>query len=222
MTPKLKSHILNPLYLAEKSSDIFTTSNFDVTVDPFDDERTVRFLGVVDEANVPLRLTSLYYLTNLADESLGLMDAIVTLSQGKTINELKTMTMKELDYYLRLNTHEPAFKYYHDNHYKLLKCMEKIALYIEEKKQTLPWHKVERSGPYESLPDFEKLDLIDEILARFIVIPKIIKCDIWCEDVEGNTIFLNNAEELTEKEKTQIQHILFYHLCSERLRVVYL
>lgn len=222
MTPKLKSHILNPLYLADKTSDIFNASNLDVTVEPFDDERTVRFLGVVDETSLPLRLSKLYYLTNLMDEFLGLMDAIVHLAQGKTINELKTMGMKELDYYLRLNTHESAFKYYHDNHYKLLKCMEKIALYIEEKKQTLPWHKVERDGPYESLPDFEKLDVIDEVLARFIIIPKVIKCDIWCEDVEGNTIFLNNSENLSEKEKTQVQHILFYHLSSERLRVVYL
>ena len=114
MTPKLKSHILNPLYLADKTSDIFTASNFDVTVDPFEDEKTIRFLGVVDETTLPLKLTKLYYLTNLTDESLGLIDAIVTLSQVKTINELKTMGMKELDYYLRFNTHEPAFKYYHE------------------------------------------------------------------------------------------------------------
>lgn len=222
MTPKLKSHILNPLFLADNSSEILNTSNFDFTYEPFSDDKTIRFLGIVDESTLPLKLTKLHYLTNLVDEELGLIDAIVTLAQEKTLNELKEVKMRELDYYLRLDTSEPSFKYYHDTHYKLIESLERIARYIEDKKQMKPWHKVDRDGPYETLPDFEKLDLVDEILARFVTTVNLIEGDIWCEDVEGSTIYLNSEKELTPKEKAKVQHVLIYHLSSDHLRVEYL
>ena len=222
MTPKLKSHILTPLHLADSHSDIFQKANLDFTVDPFDDERTVRFLAIIDESKSPIVIERLAYLTNLSDEHLGLLDAIVTIAQKKNIAELKAIKMRELDYYLRQDINIPSFKFYHDDHYKLLSTLEKMAKYVDEKKQTLPWLKVERDGEFFDLPLFEQLDLIDEILARFIMTPRLIEADIWCEDIEEENIFLNASRVLTPKEQDKLYEIFVYHLQNQNIKVNYL
>lgn len=222
MTPKLKSHTLNPIYLADSHSDIFQKSNLDFTVDPFDDDRTVRFLAVIDETKSPIVVDKLYYLTNLNDEHLGLMDAIVAIAQGKNIAELKEIKMRELDYYLRQEASVPSFKFYHDDHYKLLSALEKLAKYVDDKKQTLPWLKVERDGEFLELPTFEQLDLVDEILARFITTPKLIDIDIWCEDIEEENIFINASRNLTPPEELKLREVLTYHLQNPNIKVNYL
>lgn len=222
MTPKLKSHTLNPIYLADSNSDIFKKSNLDFTVDPFDDDRTVRFLAVLDETKSPIVIESLYFLTNLNDKDLGLMDAIVAIAQGKNLLELKEIGMRELDYYLRQDGSVPSFKFYHDDHYKLLSSLEKMAKYIEDKKQTLPWLKVERDGEFLDLPTFEQLDIVDEILARFVTSPKLVDADIWCEDIEEESIFINTSRSLTPQEEMKLREVLNYHLQNQNLKVSYL
>lgn len=219
MTPKLKNHIESPKFICDETSDFVLKADIDITHEPFDCDLSIRFLGSIDESQDPPVIKKLFYMTNLQDEDLGLIDAITELAQGKNIEELKKIQMVDLDHFLRETPHVPSFKFYHTDYYKLLAGLELISDYVKKKKHLKPWHNKERDGSFLSLPTFEKIDLVDEILERFLVIPGAVSSELFCDDIKGNEIFILSSKELDTYEEDQILKALRYHLHEENLRL---
>lgn len=204
MTQKLNEHINKPLHFDPKAKDDFdyyTTVlgaiiSFKVECDMFNGENC---------------LIKVRYFTAISSESLGLIDAFISLILGKPVDVLDRVTPRELDYYLRDTTDKASFEYYTDELFKIIGLGEflyKSISGIDEKRYRL----IDETGQlFFDLSFSEQVELVEEFSSKYIY-PRTNFLELDVSDIEDGILHLSVSDHNELKKFDKLLADLSYEL----------
>ncbi len=167
----------------------------------------VHFFGLIDYNEVPPKLEAAKFSTNLSEANLVMLDVLIEFATGKDITNITSISLREIDNYLRDNNSEPAFSNngtalfpLFDSSIKLLSkvletenqnsSQEKSSPTInKDYKHTISYFPFNKKSTYPELSKEEKLNLIDQIIKDHISRPlKKDNGSIECVFADDNII----------------------------------
>jgi hypothetical protein len=167
------------------------------------------FFGTKKEEEV--LISEIFYKANYNGPYLGVIDAYISLIQGKPVEASDRFPIKELDYFLRDNSSEPAFTAYSQEIYEIIGIGEKIKDHVFGKKEDVGFV-FDQKNEFSDLSSSEQYEVIEELLS-FYFYKKGVDIDaIECDDIDFPKMKFICSEEyrlkLAELVKNQIDNSL--------------
>ena len=153
-----------------------------------------------------LLFNELFYETEAKGELLGLIEAYFCLIQGKAVEAVDRLTMKELDYFLRKDNAIPSFDYYTPKQLEVLSVGEELRRFI------IPSVELENivfdssvNGDFFDLSYSEQLDYLEEVFSKHIYSNSSFDDCHFDFEVEESLIYINSKVKL---DSTKIDYIV--------------
>jgi hypothetical protein len=144
----------------------------------------------------------LFYTTNLVGEYLALIEAFITLAQGKPVEGVDRISIKELDYFLRAENSIPSFDHYTPEMFEILSIGEELRKIIIPRNVDESFIlDVSQDGSFEKLSYSEQLDFIEEFFSKFVYADKSYEGFSFDFEVETDILIsVNSVDTLSENQ----------------------
>lgn len=132
-----------------------------------------------------------------------IFDLYLELLQAKSIERIKKISLKELDYYLRDDPKQQLFDYYPDELLHILSLPRVIEEYLQEgAKSKQPFYQEQLYGKFINLPYGMKIELLEDFFSELPGQP-------WeLVDMEDDVIQVKSSSGQTAKE---LEELLCFH-----------
>jgi Fe-S cluster biogenesis protein NfuA len=154
-------------------------------------ETEIELYGLIDHNQVPAQFQAIKYHANLSELPLVLLDVLVEFATGKDIRGIETLSLREIESFLRDDNITPAFKEEVTSLYPLFESIKKqLKSHLEKDEDSIPSHDQLKSPTlnkdyqhksdyfpfkgkedYVSLDTNEKMRLIAQIIEDHIAGP---------------------------------------------------
>jgi len=166
------------LFLNEK-----IPGSFSFEIDQSAHHGQVWVFGILDKNQTPPVFAGIKYSSEIKDSKLSFIDALIELLSGQDITRLKSISVREVDSFLRNDNLTPSFK---DSYNSLIPIFDKVIKGLTEAHE--PENKEKRSpnitddykpserpslteDEFKNLSTTDKKDFIDDIIFKFIAKP---------------------------------------------------
>jgi hypothetical protein len=143
----------------------------------------------------------LCYTTEIEGDELGYIEAYINLAQGKPVEGVDRISIKEFDYFLRKENSVPSFSHYEPEMFDILSIGEELRkkiiprVIVEEFILNL-----ENDGPFEELSYSEQLDYIEEFLAKYIYSEKKFEAYSFDFEIDSDIVITVASTGLLSKD----------------------
>lgn len=203
----------------------------------------INIYGIIKkrDSSAPVSISQLYFSTNITGPSLAFLDATIELCHNKNSKTLGYLTIREIENFLRDDNITPSYPNDALSMFRIFECIyslqEKlIALYpIEKNSPTMddlafdqkPIYSVDENGPFENLNFDQKMDIIDEVLKRYVS-PSLKKDggDVECVHIMDSLVVVNylgacsTCSSSADTTLNFVQSILQREVQTPALRVI--
>ena len=215
VTQRLQWHLDNPQFLMDKSKlDSFENySLFKVVMPRMDSEV---YLAVKLKQEDELLVEKMYYATQLSQLNLAILDAYVSICQGRPVEAIDRLTSKEIDFYLRDNSKQATFDFYPSELYDILSIGEELKkIAFGTTVEIRPHLDTNVFGIFKDLSYSEQLELVEDILGEyyFTKYPKLAG-RLVCEDILDEKLIFSLKQESQEnlEFKNELLELFSFHL----------
>lgn len=185
---KVLQRIDKPLFREDlKERELFLDANipgsFSFEIDSSSHHGQIWIFGILDKNQVPPVFAGIKYCTNIKDAKLSFLDALVELCNGQDITRLKSISVREVESFLRDDNITPSFP---DSQNSLLPIFDKVVSGLtkahepEKKEKSSPnimndYKPSKSSGiseeDFKNLSVYDKKEFIDEVIFKYIAGP---------------------------------------------------
>jgi hypothetical protein len=184
--------------------DIRLSNHIVITLNRLKMDITLHF-GTKKEEEIVI--SQIFFEADYNGPYLGVIDAYISLIQGKPVEASDRFPIKELDYFLRDQQDEPAFTAYSQEIYEIIAIGEKIKNHVFGKTEVKGFEFDEKDN-FVSLSSSEQFEIIEEFLSFNFYKKGVHIDDIECLDIEDLLISFNckldYQAELQKELKNQI------------------
>jgi uncharacterized protein with HEPN domain len=135
----------------------------------------------------------------------GLIDSFLAMILGRHITDLKTIKMREFDYFLRDDSSLPLWENYQQIHFEVLGIGEAINIHHKSVK---PFYD-KKFGKFYELPYSDMLDLVEELVSNY---NEINETQIELIDIDYPCIKVNRLNK-------RLQDYLSFNLQDKRIEI---
>lgn len=148
------------------------------------------------------------YYTEYKGPYLGVIDGFFSLIQGKPLEAIDRFPIKELDYFLRDDSKEPAVSAYSQEIYEIISLGEKMKEKIFGKNEYSFQYNPENDGEFIELSASEQFEIIEELLAFEFYTKGVPLDDIECINIDDNKLTFKSKINLREKLESKIHELI--------------
>ncbi|RLA65612.1 MAG: hypothetical protein DRQ88_02310 [Epsilonproteobacteria bacterium] len=185
---KVLQRMKKPLFREDlKERELFLNDNipgsFSFEIDSSSHHGQILIFGILDKNQMPSVFAGIKYSSNITDEKLSFLDALIELLNGQDITRLKSISIREVESFLRNDNITPS---YEEGYNSLIPIFDKVVKGLTNIEE--PQSKEKRSpninddyrpgdSPTISQAKFlelntnEKKNIIDDIIFKFIAKP---------------------------------------------------
>ena len=185
---KVRKRLEKPLFREDlKERELFLNEkipgSFSFEIDSTNHHGQIWIFGILDKNQAPPEFAGIKYCSEIKDSKLSFLDALMELLNGKDITRLKSISVREVESFLRDDNITPSFP---ESYNSLLPIFDKVIKGLsdihepENKEKRSPnladdYKPTEKStiteDEFKNLSTNDKKDLIDEIIFKYIAKP---------------------------------------------------